>query len=1468
MSIFEKLDNNGSSDNAAFEKLCCQLFETWGQRQLDHGSTWLYRNIRGSGGDGGIEAYWHDTVHDDWIGLQAKWFRKSITPNQYKQIRSSIDTALSLRPSMHRYIVCIPHDLTSMKRIEGGKTSIGEDEKWADFQKEITSTYPNLQLELWDETRILRELQRPENEGCYRFWFEGSTINPEKVQLSLNEAIASLKSRYIPELADDGSLSAFLDDYCGTEASRASLIADIDECIRVSKELERVIRSFSSIGEEISDNVRGSARACKEAIRNYVEQLNTWRDLAACEQSALREIPSLTVNYQAIETLESCVQKLKEGYQLHGHVDVLHRLLNQFRELPSQWNIEKKLNIAFGSQHCIVIGDQGTGKTCGFAKKAVEYLDAGMHLPILIKASRIGPGDTWFEIVAKTLGLNDGWDEATLWQTLTAAVSLNDLIGEALSIKAKVVILVDGLDEKISAFSWESMIRCADAITEKYPRIQFAYSARPSGIEFDRGSRLLECTHRIGNRGDVPAWELFDRYIQHYNIDLDGHERLKWMIRTPMELSMFCTAYEGRRITDNVSTCMTDLVNAEIERLETEFRDKHHAYTGMHDAPVRDALNTLAESYLMCSDPLDRKTIKKTLTEIEIDESGTQKLIDFLEEYGILDSRVLPKKTPFSSDTFVYSPGSRHLWDYFMAITLIGNRAAAAENLLAKHPDAREMYGILLVEKKGILPLELTELERLLGGSRLRKLTFQSLAEARPDKTAKHRDWVLEEISHSRESLSDVVNEIVLKVANDTEHPLGPTLLDEYLRSFPNPATRDAVWSVPRKMQHNGWLATYEEREMVKLLPKLHDDDHWTQMPLLVAWGLSSVSNLRRRHYRSELLRWGFANQNGFVDLFAAFCNCDDPQIREDFFALAEEIVCQGAPSLAVEARLGKLVYESVFAQPDKPGNRDAAIRHYGRILIERCCEDNALGQDALSLCKPPYSTSPHENSLPIYHNITEAKRGMGFGTFHCNLLSCALVDELERAFGIPYISADGKHGDESLRRLLESSTGITGVEVSAFGDWAIAAAYQYALDHGYDPDVFEGPIDEDGYRKGGIDRKIQAAFGCTDRNDKSTVMSVAEKYIWCARNEICGFLADRIPAKCHPWMTGQRFDEQGRTLDYGMLLSFDSPLFEASATSLQRERESIAPSFPLPFSCSEDDKVCDEQELEGWIFEATPNSIITLLEHKPNVKLMLRDETIAASLYASDWSLSGKFTRAWAYSGVVEAEELDKLDGAKTVALNGFDHASSFTVGIESPVSYVSPVEMLAISWSRECDERYDAAPIADAYIEALPLTGDGVDSFVGVGDYHYRFPSELSARLCEATRTDGIHYARKDGATVFEDVSFGEPFQKEYQALLADKSALMNALRNEGYRIIWYTTLYRETNSLARERMPDFDERFEKSWMIWQDDEGRYKYRPISDTYPKPILCHEPSELIAKLMKSRDDRSGAGDSNLDENL
>ena len=87
MSIFEKFNDQGLGDKDAFEELCCQLFETWGIHAMNFNSSWEYRDIRGNGGDGGIEAYWHDTNSDEYIGVQAKWFRGSITSSQYGQIK-------------------------------------------------------------------------------------------------------------------------------------------------------------------------------------------------------------------------------------------------------------------------------------------------------------------------------------------------------------------------------------------------------------------------------------------------------------------------------------------------------------------------------------------------------------------------------------------------------------------------------------------------------------------------------------------------------------------------------------------------------------------------------------------------------------------------------------------------------------------------------------------------------------------------------------------------------------------------------------------------------------------------------------------------------------------------------------------------------------------------------------------------------------------------------------------------------------------------------------------------------------------------------------------------------------------------------------------------------------------------------------------------------------------------------------
>ena len=150
MSIFSNFNNQGLDNDAAFEEMCCQLFETWGARTMQFDSNWEYLDIRGSGGDGGIEAFWHNVDNDHYIGIQAKWFAKTITKSQYKQLRDSIETATKLRPTLTQYIVCIPHNLTSLRSAKGDTVSLGEESAWKTFRDDIAQTYTGLEILLWD----------------------------------------------------------------------------------------------------------------------------------------------------------------------------------------------------------------------------------------------------------------------------------------------------------------------------------------------------------------------------------------------------------------------------------------------------------------------------------------------------------------------------------------------------------------------------------------------------------------------------------------------------------------------------------------------------------------------------------------------------------------------------------------------------------------------------------------------------------------------------------------------------------------------------------------------------------------------------------------------------------------------------------------------------------------------------------------------------------------------------------------------------------------------------------------------------------------------------------------------------------------------------------------------------------------------------------------------------------------------
>lgn len=1457
MSLFDKFNTQGMSHQDAFEELCCQLFETWGRHHEHFGKNWKYRNIRGAGGDGGIEAYWHNTVNDDWVGLQAKWFPTSLTSTQCNELGRSIKSAMNMRPTMKRYVVCIPHNLTSMKNVRGGKTTDGEEGSWNGFVEKVEADYPDLLIELWDENEIFNQIQWGENEGRYRFWFDHSLINPETIEASLEETIEALGDRYIPELTDDGGMSDFLDAFFGTRDTRLALVREVERCITLCEQIVARIASLVEVDGDTALGLRDKALACACALQDYSDWLSSLRGSLMAETADFRTIKPFQVDYATVEDFSSDVYDKKRSYKLPGHLEELDKLLDEFRETPSSWEITNEARRTLSEPHCIIEGDQGTGKTCGLASKAREYQQSQMHLPILVLASSVKDGEPWWRVVASAAGVGSDWNEASLWQALSSAAALHDVTDGDVDVRSKVAILVDGLDERPPSSFWEGMIRKGDAISRRYPRIRFAYSSRPSGIAFEDRS-ITECRYHLDDGGDVPAHQLFDRYIRHYHIDLNGNEQLKWLLNTPMELQMFCAAHQGRKVSSPVSTCLTDLVKAEIERLEDEFASRNHRHDGIAASPVRKALLALARTFLGSDhDELAESEFEDALAKAGLDNSGFTQMTELLVRYGILFMRRTEGGGSFDPCEITFAAGTRHLWDYFMAVLMLEDSCGPNEKLLRKRPDASEMLAILLVENKGMLPLDCEGLVAAVGDENAYELTLFALSNARPEAVTPFRDWVLGEMGSVAGGLSKVVNGLVIQVAEVEDHPFGPILLDEHLRTFGSPAERDAVWSLPPSLHVRGvdhQTALYRERDILKHMPRLNTQETSTQMPLVLAWGLSSVSNLKRRHCRSQLVGWGLSNPAEFAKLFGRFCSIDDPQIREDMFAIAEEIVSQGVAVAAVEAEIGRLALDSVFSEPDKPGNRDAALRFYGRIIVERCISDGLLDESEAAVCRPPYTVPSPDDSLPIFPDACNTTASVGYWPIDYDLARYVLVDRLASTFGIYGHVSGKKSGIDSLDGIIGMSASAAGVEPPTFEGWAIAAAYQYLLNHGYDPETFDADHPVDGSHPMGVDRAIRGCFYPADHGERSTVMTVAEKYIWCAQREICGYLADRLPVQDQFWYEGQprSIGDDGLVADFGMLLNYDSPLLEATVLGLKKKRDSSEPIFPEPFSCNDSDVPASKSELRSWIGSADASAAIALLGFRPNIDVSIAGDTLPISLFANDWGVCGKESRVWLHAGVVDVEEIGKLNGASSASLDGYDRSSGFQVGYAAPASYLSPVELLASPWMKECDEPAGVEMVADAHVSASPLSGHCVASLIDTGDYFYDFPSELARSLCGVTCTDGCRYYDAEGKTRFEYAEFGTAYRHEYQALLADKDALMDKLRGSGKVLVWYATVQRDGTNLARERIPGLDDRVEKSWIIWESNDGTFDFCPASERERGEPQLHSPSDVFLNSLLS----------------
>ena len=94
--------------------------------------------------------------------------------------------------------------------------------------EEIKEQYPEMVLELWDQDRLLTELQYPEAEGIRKFWFERDEISLESLKNRFEFAKNGwLKERYVSSLHGSGDICKYISSMLGVNTHRQNLVNDL-----------------------------------------------------------------------------------------------------------------------------------------------------------------------------------------------------------------------------------------------------------------------------------------------------------------------------------------------------------------------------------------------------------------------------------------------------------------------------------------------------------------------------------------------------------------------------------------------------------------------------------------------------------------------------------------------------------------------------------------------------------------------------------------------------------------------------------------------------------------------------------------------------------------------------------------------------------------------------------------------------------------------------------------------------------------------------------------------------------------------------------------------------------------------------------------------------------------------------------------------------------------------------------------
>ena len=593
---FRRIVPRCGSKNEAFEEFCCQL----ARRTVSEKSAFF--RLHGAGGDGGVECY-ADLPDGSRIGWQAKYV--FTIDSLLKHATKSLLTALQIHPSLNKYVLCFPFDLTGPTS-RYGQSGVEKFESWRKNQIQLAHRDGRrLEIDEWPANKMLSLLMDLDvSGGISQYFFDETILTSNWFSNHITTATHTAGPRYTPQLNVRTEVSRWFSAFGRTSEWNHELDSLCRAARKKGKRFGKAIRErdgnpiYPAWPEILNDEGQSVYDAMQDTL-NTLDILNHSFDIRDYKLS-LSELDNILSKFSTLENEllrifenqygpnQADSPSFRQYMAEHlvsfptANIDVTKEARETLCELH-HWLKSPAGTLAF-SPAFVLSGTWGVGKTHIVCDAATLRLDQQL-LSCVIFGHQFGNAQDIWTRLADILGVSLTLGRNNLLDALNTAATASG---------APLILFIDGINETRPLHYWRNRIRPLVDEIGKRSHLRVCFTCRSPYLDNCLpDSHLMPIVEHRGFKGAEHVASA--AFFEHYGLKPPVAPILQPEFSNPLYLRLVCETLKssGKDQIPSGWSSTSHVILAFLKMKECEFANDHgmRASNGI----VADSLRCIAK---------------------------------------------------------------------------------------------------------------------------------------------------------------------------------------------------------------------------------------------------------------------------------------------------------------------------------------------------------------------------------------------------------------------------------------------------------------------------------------------------------------------------------------------------------------------------------------------------------------------------------------------------------------------------------------------------------------------------------------------------------------------------------------------------------------------------------------------------------------------------------------------------------